>query len=447
MRKEIAIGVGLVLLALWVGSATDNYGWSLLLATWCWVGLQFRAYRHVAKWSQQPISRPLNGPPHWFKLAYTPYRALLRQRLRTRNMAARMRQIISLTEVIPDGVIVLNAAHEIEGFNSAAKALLKLSDADVGLSFASIVRVPELIAHLREEQSQSQPLEFSLPQQAEITLEARQIRVDEERIILLVRNITTLNRLLTMRQNFVANVSHELRTPLTVVNGYLESLEDPQLEDAVKLQLIPRLAAPMQRMQSLVEDLLLLTQLESTPDEAHKEPVNLGAVIERAGAELEPLTTSAGQLRFKIQSSAKVLGFETELHSVCVNLISNAIRYSPDGNPIEIEYSDVEDGVRLLVRDSGNGIAPEHLSRLTERFYRVDMSGARARGGTGLGLAIVKHVLRRHGSELHIDSELGVGSVFWCVLEPLQQASAEQQGSAQDATTSQAEALSATPDA
>ncbi len=231
-----------------------------------------------------------------------------------------------------------------------------------------------------------------------------------------------------MRQNFVANVSHELRTPLTVVNGYLESLEDPQLEDELKLQLLPRLAAPMRRMQSLVEDLLLLTQLESVPDESHKEPVNLAAVIERAASELEPLTTSPGQLRRKISSDAKVLGFETELHSVCINLISNAIRYSPEGNPIEIEYRDVEDGVRLQVRDSGSGIAPEHLNRLTERFYRVDMSGARAKGGTGLGLAIVKHVLRRHGSELNIDSELGVGSVFWCVLEPYLPATHEPAG-------------------
>ena len=402
-----------MLVAVWIGTSINQLGWSLLVATWIWLLWQYLEYRKVLFWSSNPLTKPANSAEHWFTLAYQPYRALVRQRRRTKNMAARMRQILTLTEVIPDGVIVLNANNDIEGMNSAAVELMGFEDADLNLPIASLVRDPEFVNFLREEEDE--PLEFTAPGEPQRIYEARRVRIESGRSIVLVRDITTLNRLLTMRQNFVANVSHELRTPLTVVNGYLESLEDPEMNDGLKLELIPRLAPPMRRMQSLVQDLLLLTQLESAPDKENRQPVNMCALLERAKAELDGLTVNAEQIKIDCQAPHRILGFETELHSVCVNLISNGLRYSDPGKPITVGWHQISPThARLSVEDRGWGIPNEHLDRLTERFYRVDMAGARAKGGTGLGLAIVKHVLRRHESELQVTSELGVGSNFFC---------------------------------
>ncbi len=420
--KEIFIPLVLLTVAVFFGIWTDEMGWCLLGATLIWIWIQGTEYRKVRKWTKNPMRKPSNGLDNWFALAYRPYRSLLRQRQRTQAMAARLRQILRLAEVVPDGVIILGPNGEIEGLNNAAKDMLELSDADLGISLASVVRSPDFVHFLRPN-GVAEPLEFTSPYDAEVSLEARRIDVastseDPSGAIILIRNVTTLNRLLTMRQSFVANVSHELRTPLTVVAGYLETLVDPQQDTALKLEVLPKLNSPIKRMQSLVDDLLLLTQLESTPVSDQKTPVNMRRVIEGAVHELQGLLASDDQITICCESEHHVCGVETELHSVCVNLLSNAVRYSPEGSHIDISWTNVDGKCRLAVQDAGVGIAPEHLHRLTERFYRVDMSGARAKGGTGLGLAIVKHVLRRHDSGLQVRSELGTGSLFFCDFDP-----------------------------
>jgi len=200
----------------------------------------------------------------------------------------------------------------------------------------------------------------------------------------------------------VANVSHELRTPLTVIGGYLETMADDGESDSDRLALTKRLHSPVRRMQSLVEDLLLLSRLESTPAPTDLIAVPMRALIERALREAKGLADERFILNSDVQSNACITGVESELYSVCINLVTNALRYSPDGGSITISLTDLPEResptVLLRVTDTGIGIAPEHLSRLTERFYRVDLAGSRTRGGTGLGLAIVKHVLRRHDS-------------------------------------------------
>ena len=225
-----------------------------------------------------------------------------------------------------------------------------------------------------------------------------------------------------MRQQFVANVSHELRTPLTVVNGYLETVNDETVSDDVRLRLIGKFATPMNRMQTLVEDLLLLTQLEASTDIAEPVAVSMTAVIRGAADELQSLQNYPDQITVRIEADDKVLGLEKELHSVCVNLLSNAIRHSDSSANIEISWARVNDKVRLAVIDSGTGIPSEYIDRLTERFFRVDIAGAQARGGTGLGLAIVKHVLKRHDSQLYIESALNQGSTFYCDFSPAPEA-------------------------
>ena len=318
---------------------------------------------------------PENRAEAWYEIANSPYRLLGRERQRGRSMLGRVREIIGVTELIPDAVILLDAAGGIESMNTAARSLFNLKKEDIGLGLANIVRSPDFAAFLRQVDD-SPTLEFTSPRNPEQQLEARRFDSDSQRKLILVRDITSSNRLLTMRQQFVANVSHELRTPLTVVNGYLETINDEKVSDDLRLRLIGKFATPMNRMQTLVEDLLLLTQLEAS----------------------------------------------TELHSGCVNLLSNAIRHSDSSAKIEISWARINDKVRLAVMDSGTGIPSEYIDRLTERFFRVDMAGAQARGGTGLGLAIVKHVLKRHDSQLHIKSALNQGSTFYCDFRPAPEA-------------------------
>ncbi|MEM7101385.1 MAG: phosphate regulon sensor histidine kinase PhoR [Pseudomonadota bacterium] len=413
MVRELTVAVILFLISLAIGLFTGQLGWAFTFALLIRIAIQRKEYRKVAKWARKPHRVPANGSEIWFPLAYNPYRALLKERARTKTMATQLREIVSLTQMIPDAVIILSAQGEIEGLNHAAEDLLNLSSSDIGLSLATVVRNPDFIQFIRSG-SHDEPLEFVYATDQERTYEARRIETDGERSIMLVRDVTALNRVLTMRQSFVANVSHELRTPLTVVHGYLETILDEEQDAALRLELTQRLDSPIRRMQNLVNDLMLLARLESGPAGPQIQPIKLGQIVRSAATELQPLCSTADQVCLDIKDDEAVIGHESELHSVCVNLISNAIRYSPLGNKITVRVTANDQFVKLAVIDHGYGIAPEHLSRLTERFYRVDLAGARTRGGTGLGLAIVKHVLLRHDSELMIESELGQGSTFSC---------------------------------
>lgn len=413
--RELVLLLGLGITALVVGLWADALGWSLFIALSIWVVSQYLEFTKLRRWSTHPLRRPENGSDSWFDIAYVPYRALLRQRARTRQMVERFRQILGLAEFVPDGVIVLGPAGEIEGFNQAAKQLMQLDDRDVGIGLATVFRHPDFVAFLRSNED-ADTLEFVSPADEAITLEARQFVVGDEASIVLIRDTTSLNKVMTMRQSFVANVSHELRTPLAVVKGYLETMTDPQEEEAIKLHLIDRLVAPVERLNSLVNDLMLLTQLESSEPDPDLNPVDLTRVIHHAIAELGGLQDVACDVHVDLADGSIVAGVESELQSVCVNLISNALRYGAQNGDIWISCRTLEGQVILKVEDNGAGIAPEHLSRLTERFYKVDLAGAGARGGTGLGLAIVKHVLRRHGSVLEIESNLGTGSRFTCAF-------------------------------
>ena len=410
--------IGLLgVLAFCGGLLTDRMGWAFFLAASIWILRQYGEFEKFRRWAERPLSLPENSAEAWYEMANSPYRQLGRERQRVRSMLGRVREIIGVTELIPDAVILLDAAGGIESMNTAARSLFNLKKEDIGLGLANIVRSPDFAAFLRQEYD-SPTLEFISPRNPEQQLEARRFDSDSQRKLILVRDITSSNRLLTMRQQFVANVSHELRTPLTVVNGYLETINDETVSDDVRLRLIGKFATPMNRMQTLVEDLLLLTQLEASTDIAEPVAVSMTAVIRGAAEELQSLQNYPDQITVRIEADDKVLGLEKELHSVCVNLLSNAIRHSDSSANIEISWARVNDKVRLAVIDSGTGIPSEYIDRLTERFFRVDIAGAQARGGTGLGLAIVKHVLKRHDSQLHIESALNQGSTFYCDFRP-----------------------------
>ena len=240
----------------------------------------------------------------------------------------------------------------------------------------------------------------------------RLIPFEKHRQILVTHDVTELERLEQMRRDFIANASHELRTPLTVINGFLEiASSEPDLDPVTRQQHLQLMAEQGQRMKHLVEDMLTLTRLESVEYPLREEVVDMRQLLEQVKAEGEAL--SGGRHRVTLDFDGPDLkGSGDELRSAIGNLVSNAVRYTPDGGSIAIRWHETADGCRCDVSDTGIGIRPEHISRLTERFYRVDKSRSRATQGTGLGLAIVKHVLVRHQGQLQIDSEVGKGSCF-----------------------------------
>ena len=319
-------------------------------------------------------------------------------------------------DAVPDGWMVLSDSGAVATENDAARRLLGMVRGD-RRTLMEVARDPA-VDSLMAGEVEDGIVEIASPIDDSTRLELRHIRADEGQSIVLVRDVTTLNRLLTMRQDFIANVSHELRTPLTVIVGYLETLEDDDIDLETMRRLLDRLHAPAERMKALVDDLLTLTRLESSPmpgpDDV--EIVKVAAMVDSIVAEARQLAGPEHEFHIDADPEMCVAGVPAELHSACFNLVANAIRYSPDGGPIHVRWGASDEGPRFEVEDAGQGIAAEHISRLTERFFRVDLADSRARGGTGLGLAIVKHVLRRHNSQLGVASEVGEGSVFHFVL-------------------------------
>ena len=243
---------------------------------------------------------------------------------------------------------------------------------------------------------------------------------------MLSRDITALARADAMRRDFVANVSHEIRTPLTVLAGFVETMQSLPLTEPERAKYLELMAAQSARMQTLVNDLLLLSRLEGSPLPGVNEVVDLGALMAQCENEarglsdlLHPDDARPHKLHFDAPPPFQLTGAASELRSAVSNLINNAVRYTPAGGTIDVHWERLPDGgARLSVTDTGPGIAPEHVPRLGERFYRVDRSRSRESGGTGLGLAITKHVAQRHGGELQVSSQLGKGSTFALVFPP-----------------------------
>ena len=319
---------------------------------------------------------------------------------------ARFRQAMSL---LPDGVVIMDDVLFLEWCNPAAERHLGLmQDRDRGMRVTNLIRSPEFMDYIilgRYEQ----PLTLALKDRK---LVVQIIPFENRRQILVTHDATESERIEMMRRDFIANASHELRTPLTVINGFLEiALAQPNLEAATRQSHLKLLTEQGLRMQSLVEDMLTLTRLESIDYPMRPERVVMPAMLEQIHQEAEAL--SAGKHTVTLQIDGPDLrGSTDELRSAFGNLVSNAVRYTPTGGSIKISWTLAASGPVFAVQDNGIGIRPEHISRLTERFYRVDKSRSRETKGTGLGLAIVKHVLLRHSATLVIDSKPGEGSLF-----------------------------------
>jgi two-component system, OmpR family, phosphate regulon sensor histidine kinase PhoR len=345
-------------------------------------------------------------------------RLFRRKQYHKRRMRQLLRELRHSTAAIPDGVVMLNPAAEILWFNRSAGELLHLrARGDVGLRIDNLVRRPEFVNYLRNGDFRS-----SVVVQAggisDQYLNCQIVPYGAGQLLLLVRDVTRQAQLEAMRKDFVANASHELRSPLTVISGYLETLAQDEALDAALAGPVEEMRRQALRMTAIVQDLLELSRLEAEGGAPPGEPINVDALMVRLRADLLARNKTDLEVRIEAPANEQLLGMEAQIHSAFANLLENAAKYTPPGGVISMRWQCNEQGGQFSVTDTGIGIAPEHIPRLTERFYRVDAGRSRASGGSGLGLAIVKHVLQRHGASLQIESEEGRGSTFSCLFPP-----------------------------
>lgn len=351
----------------------------------------------------------------WQAIRDTIQRRRIRGRQQRRRLIATLHAYRDAAAALPDAVIALEG-DTIIWFNNAAQDLLRLDRReDIGAQLIDRLSSQKIVDWLVA--NSGEPLnDVAAPSDREIRLSLRQIHDRRGLRLVIARDVTQLQRLEQVRRDFVANVSHELRTPLTVVHGYLDMIDPEDVPDYAPI--LRELRNQSRRMTEIVQDLLTLSRLDANDPASKRDRVALGPMLAILRREAEALSAGRHHVIVERDSELDLGGSDKDLHSAFSNLVSNAIRYSPEGGEIIIRWC-VKAGMgRLEVVDRGPGIAAQHLPRLTERFYRVSSSRSRESGGTGLGLSIVKHVLQLHDARLEIASVVGEGSTFACVFDP-----------------------------
>src|SRR6195256_6840555 len=341
-----------------------------------------------------------------------------RKRFHKQRFVQLMRQLQRSTAALPNGVVILNAQREIVWFNRMAARLLDLRrTADLGLRIENLLRSPEFARYL-EIGDYSNPVVIRTTTGEDCYLSLQIVPYGEGQQLLLISDVSRQMRLEAMRKDFVANASHELRSPLTVISGYLETLsQDPALDRDLQGP-VTEMRRQAERMTAIIRDLLELSRLEETDEMLGGEPIDIPELLSLLRKDVVARPVHPRDIRIRIDSDAQLLGDEPEIHSAFSHLVDNAAKYTPAEGSIEMRWWVDDEGGHFSVTDTGMGVPPEHIPRLTERFYRVDAGRSRSTGGSGLGLAIVKHVLQRHGAELEIQSTLGSRSEVICHFPP-----------------------------
>ena len=385
--------------------ALMGMGWSLVVDTW-------RGNR-LLDWlrgSQQRVAPRDAG--FWGEVAYQMERALRHKDQLLAQEQLRLDQFLAAIEASPNGVMLLDGGDHIEWCNSVAAVHFDLDPArDRKQRVTNLVRSPTFVSYMQAAVF-DEPIVFQAPTgQASLSVLVRPYGQGLK--LILTQDITERERAEAMRRDFVANVSHEIRTPLTVLAGFVETMAQLPLSEGERQRVLSLMDQQTGRMQALVADLLTLAQLEGSPRPGADRWVPIRPVLQRAVDEARALSAGRHEVSLDGGESAELAGSEPEVLSAVANLLNNAVRYTPERGQVSLVWRWRDDGAaELEVKDTGIGIAREHLPRLTERFYRVDGSRSRDTGGTGLGLSIVKHVVQRHGGEIDVQSEPGKGSSF-----------------------------------
>lgn len=393
-------------------------GYLWIIAFFVVTALLIWNYQQILKlinwlWESKSLTPP-TSEGMWGSIFDGIYRKVRRARVKQKNLNERIRQFRDGAEALPDAALVLSNDFIIEWGNKKAQQLLGIrTPGDVGQRIDNLIRFPKFALQINEG-SIDAPINIPSPLDGEIQLEIRLMPYGIDQILFLARDVSKVHRLEEMRRDFVANVSHELKTPLTVVRGYIEMIQttehalDPHWKNA-----FDTIESQVTRMDRLVEQLLTLSRVEIHTDQDTKQRIDMPKLVHQLVEDASWLNQQKQhKISLDISSDLCIRGIDTEIKSACSNLISNAISYTPNNGEIDIVWQNYGDKVRFAVKDNGPGIKPEHVNRLTERFYRVDKSRSRNTGGSGLGLAIVKHVLQHHNAELVINSQWGAGTEF-----------------------------------
>ena len=373
----------------------------------------------LGHWLEDPEARTVpEGEGPWEDVFRRLNKMVREHRKERKKRAAALHDLELATSALPEGVVSLDKTDHIEWCNPLAEKHLGLDiSRDLGQQITYLVRQPEFVEYLAEK-NYADPLLLRGVGQNDLVLSCKLVGYSGSKKLLVTRDVTHFEQVETMRRDFVANVSHELRTPLTVVNGFVETLQDmPNLDNDMARRALPMMGEQTLRMTHLVGDLLTLSKLEDRLNVLKEEELDVPAMLTGCCEIGKVLSAGKHQIKLDLSSDCKLLGSAEELRSAFGNLITNAVRYTPPGGEINIRWELRSDGqIVFSVKDSGIGIALQHIPRLTERFYRVDSSRSRETGGTGLGLAIVKHIANRHQAHLEIESEEGKGSTFRIVF-------------------------------
>lgn len=425
-RVGIRLGVGAIggLAGYWVGRHVGypaTLGASFAAASVLMLSVSDTLKGHaLLDWLRTPEAMSPELPGIWGEVGHRVDRLLRARELEIAHERARLDELLSAVEASPNGVMLLNPTDHITWISSAAADHFGLNrQRDLQQRVTNLIRQPAFVQYLSAGDFR-EPVKCPVSRGSMSWLQIQIKEYGDGLKLVLSQDISQRERADTMRRDFVANVSHEIRTPLTVLIGFIETLGALPLTEVERKRVITLMAQQADRMQTLVSDLLMLAQIEGSPRPTSDRWVKVSAMLQRIEAdarglsrERHPITVVADQADLQ----REVSGVESEWLSAMGNLVSNAIRYTPDGQGIQIRWRTLPDGSgEFSVKDSGIGVAPEHLPRLTERFYRVDGSRSRDTGGTGLGLSIVKHVIQRHGGELKISSEAGKGSTFTLLI-------------------------------
>lgn len=411
LRREIINLVVSGLIIVILGALTGYTRELLIIGLLGYLAWYLYCLNKLINWLGKPTKQFPETVGIWDELYYQIYHLYQRQRKARKKLKTIVNRFQSSTQALPIAAIALNKNDEIEWFNQAAEHIFSLQqNKDVGARINNLIRQPVFTNYL---------VQRDFKEMIELEFNHRKLSLcitpyGHNQFLLTARDITQQQQLEDMRRDFVANASHELRTPITVISGYVETLCD-NADSNIKAPL-ETIRKQTVRMQQLLDDLIILARLESSESPLLHDSVDLEELVQQIYNDAVILDHDRHEITLSTQP-ASVMGNNVELQMAIINLVTNAIRYTPEGGSIRIFITVDNEGVHVGVEDNGIGIMPEHINRLTERFYRVDTGRSRDQGGTGLGLAIVKHVLDRHNARLHVHSEPGEGSLFRCDFE------------------------------
>ncbi len=418
------IPVALKLLGIWIGSVVLWYFFgplvglfSGLLLTTVMTVVQLYYLSALDIWLDSPRSERLpDGWGAWRTVYSHLYRLSYEEEKSKKELREWLTRFREAMRFLPDGVVITDNVLFLDWCNPMAEKHLGLDlDRDREMRITNLVRNPAFIDYVILGKY-DEPLEMQFNERY---LVLQIIPFRNWRHILVTHDKTDLVRTEKIRRDFIANASHELRTPLTVINGFLElAIDQPDLDRETWLSHLKMMREQGKRMQLLVEDMLTLTNLESNDYPLTREPFNVLQLIQDIYQAGQALSANRHTFKLEIDGPETLYGSKDEIRTAFTNLVTNAIRYTPEGGCITFKWKSTEEGPRFSIKDTGIGIETKHIPRLTQRFYQVDKSRSRQVNGTGLGLSIVRHILLRHKGRLDIESELGKGSEFSIQFNP-----------------------------